>query len=161
MNAGKLKATDYLVESLKLIVTLSTIFFGGLLAYRTNLHNPDTLWAYYSALIAFAFSSVLSITNINSLINKIFKGDEDAIQHKEAKTLNILATFTLFIGIAFGAVFLSKQPTVLNVSTQDRGAVITDDTININGEIASNIIVKKDGNGKISTVTITPKMANK
>lgn len=158
MDIAKTKATDYVVESLKLIVTLSTIFFGGLLAYRANLNAPYLLWAYYSSLAAFSFSAIFSVANINSLINKIFRGDEDAIQHKEAKALNVLAIITLFSGIGFGAAFLSKQPDTSTTPSHIKGAIITDAQISIGAEIESNVEIKKDSNGKISTVTITPKM---
>ncbi len=161
MNEAKMKATDFVVESLKLIVTLSTIILGGLLAYRATLVNPSMLGAYYSSLIALAISAILSVANINSLINKIFREDEDAIQHKEAKTLNVLATLALLIGIVSAALFLSNQPIQVKVESQSSNTVITDTQIIIGNETQSNIEVKKNNDGKIDTVVISPKAANK
>lgn len=157
MNPHKAKATDYVVESLKLIVTLSTIFFGGLLAYRTNVSAPSLLWSYYTSLAVFALSAIISIANINSLINKVFREDEDAIQHKEAKALNVLAMISLLAGMVFGAIFLSSQTIAKQQPLQDNQSVITDAQIIVNGEVKSNIAVKKDSSGKIIDVIINPK----
>jgi len=157
MKPEKTKATDYVIESLKLIVTLSALFFGGILAYRAKLNAPVFLWAYYSSLAVFSLSAILSVANINSLINKVFRGDEDAIQHKEARILNALSTLSLLLGMILGAIFLSLQevrkivPTVSNNQT-----TITDSEIIVGKMVQSNITIKKDENGKVIEVIIAP-----
>ena len=157
MEDSKIKATDFVVEALKLIVTLSTIFFGGLLAYRANISSPSLIWSYYAALGLMALSAILSIANINSLINKVYRNEENAIQQTEAKVLNVLATLTLLSGMGFGAVFLSSQsipgkPPQINDQT-----TITDSQVVVSGEVKSNIQVTRGSNGKITNITIAPK----
>lgn len=155
MNSNKIKATDYLTESLKLIVTIATILFGGLLAYRSNISVPIDIWSYYVSLSLLAMSSVVSVANINSLINKMFRGEEDAIKQKEVKSLNIASIFSLFVGIFFGAWFLSVQTQPSSINTN--GTVITDSSISIGKDILSTIKIVKNKDGKILEVTITPK----
>ncbi len=156
MDPNKLKATDTLTESLKLIVTISTIYFGGILAYRSNLSTPGALWSYYSALSFLAISAILSVANINSLINKLYRGEEDLIKDKEVKRLNIFASFSLLLGVISGAWFLSEQtqePPELNTSSS---TVITDSSIAVGKDNTSVIKIKKDSSGKIIEVEIKP-----
>lgn len=157
MDPNKLKAADTLTESLKLIVTISTIFFGGLLAYRSNVATPAALWTYYSALGLLALSSILSVLNINSLINKIYRGEDELVKNKEVKGLNIFASLALLLGIAFGAWFLSEQTPGSSTPATQSSTVITDSNILVGKDVTAVINVKKNSSGKIDEVTITPK----
>ena len=157
MDPNKIKATDYLTESLKLIVAIATILFGGLLAYRSNIPVPISIWSYYLSLGLLAISSVVSVANINSLINKMFRGEEDAIKEKEVKGLNIASILSLFAGIFFGAWFLSVQTQSKPSPINTKCTVITDSSIIVGKDITSTIKIVKNKDGKISEVTITPK----
>lgn len=157
MDYNKLKATDYLTESLKLTVAIATILFGGLLAYRSNLAAPISIWAYYASLTLLASSSILSVANINSLINKIFRGEEDAIKSNEVKTFNIASIVTLFSGIVFGAWFLSAQTQTRPVTSRTDNTVISDSSITVGKDVNSTVKIVKSKDGKIAEVTIIPK----
>lgn len=158
VDANKVKATDFLTESLKLIVTISTIFFGALLAYRSSLVSPNDIWSYYLSLGLLILSAILSVANINSLINKMYRGEDNAIKETEVKVLNILATLSLFIGIFSGAWFLTKQiPAKVSKLNGSDTTIISDSSISVGKENKSIIKVIKGANGKISEVTITPK----
>lgn len=157
MDPNKLKATDYLTESLKLVVAIATILFGGLLAYRSNISAPTGIWAYYTSLALLALSSIVSVANINSLINKIYRGEETAIKNSEVKALNVASILTLFSGIIFGAWFLSAQTQNNPRAANADGTVISDSTITVGKDISSVVKVVKNKDGKISEVTITPK----
>lgn len=157
MNDAKSKATDYLVESLKLVVALSTVLLGGLLAFRAKIIAPRFIWSFYFSLSTLVLSIIFSALNVNSLIKKVFRGNEDAIKHKEVKYTYILAAIFLVVGIIFGAIFLSSQTVTNNVSVQDNQTIITDTEIVVSGEVSSNIQITRDSNGKITNVTISPK----
>lgn len=157
MDPNKLKAVDTLTESLKLVVTISTIFFGGLLAYRSNLPSPEALWLYYLALGMLALSAILSVANINSLINKIYRDEGDLIKHREVKMLNAFSSLSLLIGIMAGAWFLSAQTPTAAHSQSTSFTVITDSSITVGKDNTSVIRVKKNSSGKIDEVSITPK----
>lgn len=157
MNQNKIKATDYLTESLKLIVSIATLLFGGLLAYRSNISEPIGIWGYYTSLSLLAISSIVSVANINSLINKIYRGEEDAIMSKEVKGLNFASIFTLFSGIVFGAWFLSAQTQEPPKSASTENTVISDSSITVGKDIGSTVKIIKSTDGKISEVTISPK----
>lgn len=157
MDANKIKATDYLTESLKLIVAIATILFGGLLAYRSNIATPISIWSYYLSLGLLAISSVVSVANINALINKIYRGEEDAIKADEVKNLNIASIISLFSGIVFGAWFLSVQSQYKTAPINTNSTVISDTSITVGKDIGAIVKVVKNKDGKITGVTITPK----
>ena len=155
MDLHKAKATDYLTESLKLMVAIATILFGGLLAYRSNLPSPVGINQFYASLGFLALSSCLSVANINSLINKMHSGDGDAIKKGDVKTLNVLSIATLVVGIGYGALFLLDQATADADNAIAGGTVISDSEIVVgNGMKAGITVVKEDG--KISEVVISP-----
>jgi hypothetical protein len=144
MNQDKVKATDYLLESIKLIVTIATILFGGLLAYAPNAISHDREWAFNLALTLFALSAISGVFNINSIINKIFRSDEDAIRTAEVKTLNILSTASLALGMGFGACFLSDQHPVTKKTDKEVQTTISESEITVNGETKSTIEIQKN-----------------
>ena len=115
-NPARIKATDYLVESLKLIVTLSTILFGGLLAYSAKSSLLILGWSFYVSLMGFLLSAITSIVSINSIINKIYRCEDDAIQQPRVKVVVIFSVLFLLVGMVIGAIFLSKQTAVINPS---------------------------------------------
>ncbi len=156
----KIKATDFVVESLKLIVTLSTIFLGGLLAYRSNVESPVSLWSYYWALAVLSLCAFSSIYSVNALINKLFKGGAiaiSAIQHTEVKISFSLAAMTLLGGMFFSGFFLFSQTSNKASPISNNQTAITDTQIVTGGEVKSNIQVTKDNSGKVTSVTISPK----
>lgn len=157
MNQDKVKASDYLLESIKLIVTLATIFFGGLLAYAPNATSHTREWAFNLALTLFALSAIFGVFNINSIINKIFRGEEDAIRTNETKALNILSTGFLAFGMGFGAWFLSDQHPVTKKTDKEDQTTISESEITVGGETKSTIEIQKNESGKIIHVKIGSK----
>jgi hypothetical protein len=168
IDSDKLKATDILVESIKLIFTISTIFFGGLLTYRSSISEPINLWACNTALFLFTLSSICSILNINSLIGKIFRSENDAIKKADVKFLNVISLLALLAGMILGAIFLSSQQQN-NISSQkdvkavektaipDGQTIISESQIVVGAGNKSSIKVTKDINGRINQVDISSK----
>jgi hypothetical protein len=160
IDSDKLKATDILVESIKLLFAISTLFFGGLLTYRSSITEPINIRLCDIALLSFALSSIFSVLNINSLIGKIFRSESDAIKETEVKVLNVLSMLALLLGMALGAIFLSSQKNKSedNKSSSVEQTVISDSQIILGKNIQqANIEVTKDNNSHISKVIISPK----
>lgn len=157
MNGNQLKALDVLTESLKLIVTISTIFFGGLLAYRSSLNQPVAINFYYASIISLVSSSIVSVTNINSLINKINRGDDNILNMIEVKSLNTISILLLLAGISLGAWFLSEQTQSSQAHVASDTTTISDTVITVGSKNTSLIKITKNEQGKLTEVTITPK----
>lgn len=158
MENHHIKAVDLLTESIKLIVAIATILFGGLLAYGANLPQITNHSYFYGGLSLLALSSILSVININSLINKVNRNEEDAIKNGTVKIINILASLSLLCGIASGAYFLLNSPTsrglALSPSSNTR---ITNAEIIIGTSDEAVIKVEKNQNGDITVVDISQK----
>ena len=156
MNDGRIKATDYLIESLKQIFSLATIFFVGLLAYRSTLSSHELNWTYYTALGLLAACSLFSVVNINSLISKIYRGEDAAIYTSEAKFLNCLVILLLGFGLGFAAYFFSNIGSNDEVAVGVNQSMISDDKVVVDGNVQSNIEIVKDDSGKIKRINIKP-----
>lgn len=157
ITQDKLKATDILVESIKLLVTIATIFFGGLLAYGSNVSTPIRVWSYHTALILFVVCSVSSVVNINTLIGKIYRSEADAIKRGDVKFVNIISMLSLLGGTFFGAIFLLSQQPSTQKSSNSTQTVISESQITVGSGDQPNIKVIKDANGHINEVSISPK----
>lgn len=156
MDPDKLKSADMLTESLKLVVTISTILLGALVAYRSSLGSVTALGSYYFSVGALILCSILCVLNINSLINKIYDGKNDAIKETEVKFLNISSWLALCLGVGVGLWFLSEQQSKpINIS--DDITSIADSNIVIGSKNQSVIKITKDDSGKIKEVTVSPK----
>jgi hypothetical protein len=157
MTPHRAKATDFVVEALKLLVTIATLFFGALLAYATSA-RPVLGSAYYAALILFVACSVLSVMNIHSLVNKLYRGEEDAIMQREAKILNALAAVTLIGGLIAAALFILRPSTPKSPATpaDPKIAIISDQQVTIGSEVKTKIRITKDSTGKINEITVEP-----
>jgi hypothetical protein len=156
MNAHKAKATDLVVESLKLIVTIATLFLGALLAYSSNVTSPVIKWAFYTALSSFVICSIFSILNINSLINKLYREEDDAIMQSEAKILNIISALALIIGLITTSIYIKYNPvnTKTPSSTSPATTVISDDQIVVGADVKTPIQIRRNESGKIEEVII-------
>lgn len=152
----KIKATEFLIESLKLIVAISTLLFGGLLAYGSNVTVINGKTPYYLSLGALALSSILSVININSLINKIFRGEVEAIRDKTVKGLNLCSSISLLVGIIAGAFFLSHPQSSSLRSSVSANTIITESEIIVGNDTATTIEISKGKDGKIEKVLIQP-----
>ncbi len=156
MNDGRIKATDYLIESLKQIFSLATIFFAGLLAYRSTLTTNELNWTFYTALSFLAACALFSVVNINSLISKIYRGEDEAIYSSEAKFLNCLVILMLGFGMGFAAYFFSNIGSQGELAAVVNQSVISDDKVIVDGKVQSNIEVIKGDSGKIKRINIKP-----
>ncbi|MBO2671652.1 hypothetical protein [Shewanella algae] len=108
----KSKATDYLTESLKTLVTISTIFIGGLIAFQANKEITSGL--FYWSLAAFTISAFTSVLNINSIINKIYRSEKEAIQSSEAKILSACSLLCFIAGVVLSAIYISSDHSSAN-----------------------------------------------
>ena len=158
MENHHIKAVDLLTESIKLIVTIATILFGGLLAYGANLTQITNPFSFYGGLSLLAMSSILSVININSLINKVNRNEDDAIKNGTVKTINVLASLSLLFGIAAGAYFLLNSPPSKGLAiAPSQNTRITNSEIIIGTSDEAVIKVEKNQNGDITVVDITQK----
>ena len=127
------------------------------MAYAPNATSQTREWAFNGALILFALSAVFGVFNINSVINKIFRSEEDAIHSTEVKILNILSSGLLAVGMGFGAWFLSDQHPITKKPENEDQAIISESEITVGGETKSSIDIQKSETGKIIHVKIGPK----
>ena len=157
MNLHKAKATDLVVESLKLIVTIATLFLGALIAYSTNTPEPELRWLFYISLTLLVLCAILSILNINSLINKIYREEEDAIRQTEAIVLNAASALCLIAGLVTSSIYIYNNP-ISSSKSKDTlpqpNTIITKDELVIGTETNSKFHIIKDVNGNIVEITI-------
>lgn len=161
--AGKHKAIDLLVESIKAILTLSTILISGLLAYIGTVGGGILCWQNITALSLLFVSCILSIININSLVNKVYRGEDDAVMDKEVKIINVVLSLSLLLGLVFGSWYIFTCPPASNQSlkTNNSHMIIHRESIEIPDNFSTTIRIEKEA-GDIKTVIINEKKdANK
>jgi len=150
----QIKATDYLIESLKLMVTISMLFIGGIVTYGGYLGYLLNKKYFYISVSFLVFSSLMSVININSLINKLYDGKYDAIRSKEVRIINAISILTLLVGIIMGIYSVLSTEQDEKQSTNCRLTVITDEKIIIGRTNLSSIKIIKNDNGKIQSIEI-------
>ena len=160
--AGKQKAIDLLVESIKSILTLSTILISGLLAYIGTVGSGQLGWQNISALTFLFIACILSIININSLVNKVYRNEFDAVMDSEVKIINIILSISLLLGLAFGALYIltcsrSNDSIVLKNTDQ---MTIQQESISIPDNFSTTVKIVKES-GAVKVVTINETAANK
>jgi hypothetical protein len=138
----KLKATDYLTESLKTITAISTIFIGGLIAYQSEEYRISLL--FWLSLALFTLSALFSVFCINSIINKVFRGDIESIQKGEVKILTLLSLLTLLGGITTSAFFISEKKQS-NDGVEDRKLHLDENKLSINKEFEGTVTLNDEG----------------
>jgi hypothetical protein len=89
VEACKSKAMEMMVESLKMYVTLSTLFFAGLLAYYSRVRPTNSLYLLAIALFFLLMCAIISVINLNHLISKTCKADLN-INAIGARTINFI-----------------------------------------------------------------------
>ena len=155
MATNKIKATDYLIESLKLITVIVTILITGMLTFQSQINNSNKIY-FYISIFFWMITLVLSVINLNLLINKIYRGEEDAIKQKDTKTTFVIASFSLFFGMISAIIFLYNNiPTSNKMNkVQKNQILITNDTIIMDSNFSKKIKIIKFKEGSIKEVTI-------
>lgn len=154
MNQHKLKSIDLLVESVKSVLTLSTAAIAALLAYIGTIGGGKINKWNLLALVFLFSASITSILNINSLINKVYKGDEEAIMNKEVRGLNIFLSLSLVFGLILSAIYiLSCEPEKTKISVPEKHLHIDSSSINVPPDFTTKVIIEKD-NSEIKNVII-------
>ncbi|WP_419766959.1 hypothetical protein [Arcobacter sp.] len=154
IDQDKIKATDYLIESLKLIVVVVTILMTGLLTFHDQV-NTSNKYYFYISIFFWLITLVWSIINLNLLINKVYRSEEDAIKQKDTKSTFTCVTITLFLGIVFGIIFLFNLSSSNQKNTIQANQIsITNQTIIIDGNFSKKIKIMKFEDGSIKEITI-------
>jgi len=94
IDQDKIRATDYLIESLKLIVLIATILMTGLLTFQEQV-NISNKYYFYTAITLWLITLIWSVINLNLLITKIYRSEEDAIKQKDTKNTFAYVASTL------------------------------------------------------------------
>ncbi|GAA5140059.1 hypothetical protein [Alloalcanivorax gelatiniphagus] len=151
----KIKATDYLTESLKTLVTICAIFIGGLIAFQSG--KAVTNKSFYWAVGLFSASAFVSVLNINSIINKVYRSNYLAIQTTETKLLSFFSLLLFVTGVALSAVYMSNDNSELKITRVGAKLVMDKHELMIGKDFIGVINFNDDGN----VVTIDAKAANK
>lgn len=159
---GKQKAIDLLVESIKSILTLSTILISGLLAYIGTVGSGHLCWQNISALTFLFLACILSIININSLVNKVYRSEFDAVMNNEVKIINVALSFSLLLGLGFGSWYiLTCTPETRSVYLKNTGQmIIQQGAISIPDNFSTEVKIEKES-GEVKVITINETKANK
>ena len=152
----KIKATDYLIESLKLMVTISMLFIGGIVAYSGYVDFNLNTKFFYISISLLILSSLSSVFNINSIINKIYGGNEEAIRVTEVRVINAVSIISLLLGISFGIYSILDSDRHLNDMSisSNKSTVISDSKIIIGSAELPSIKIDKTEEGKIKSIEI-------
>lgn len=109
-SVNKLKATDYLTESLKLLVGVSMSLVAGLVAYDANLKVAHSSLLFYLSSLLLLTASILAICNILMLINKIYRNELNAIKNVTVRNINFGVLITFAFGVFFGLLYIFNNP---------------------------------------------------
>lgn len=154
IDQDKIKATDYLIESIKLIVVVVTIFMTGLLTFHEQV-NETNIYFFYSSILFFAITLIISILNLNVLINKVYRSEEDAIKQKDTKNCFIYLLLALIIGIISAGIFLYCVSNSNMKITINTGQIsIMNDEIVIDSNFTNKVKILKFYDGTIKEVII-------
>ena len=153
-NQHEVKATDYLIESLKLMVTISMLFIGGIVAYGGYIGYSLNKKLFYSSIFLLVISSLLSVVNINSIINKIYAGKQDAIRTREVRLISFFSIITLLIGILLGSISILEYSYQPNKISTSNSTIITDKEIIIGSSELPPIKIIKNQDGHIQSIEI-------
>jgi hypothetical protein len=154
----KPKAIDILVESIKLCFTLSTVSIAGLLGYIGSIGKGVFGGFAITALSLFLLTCILSVFNINTIINKVHRCNSETIMHPEVKFVYSAISLLLLSGLVFSGLYISSQRSMPNSTrpTAPESVTVTDDSIVIPNNFKTGIVITKDNN-KIIKVSITEK----
>tara|TARA_R110001583_G_scaffold195218_1_gene370585 strand:- start:3410 stop:3880 length:471 start_codon:yes stop_codon:yes gene_type:complete len=156
MSEEKLKATDYVTESLKLVVGISMPLIGGLVAYYMNANSGNIEWTYPSSLVLLVVSSLLAIFNIHTLINEIHAGNFDAIMGRFIRGVNVATLFTFFSGISFGILYIVKNPIAQSGATSITSIIIERNKVIVPKDTTIKVDIETDSNGVVNKVKVNP-----
>lgn len=159
---GKLKATDLLVESIKSILTISIILISGLLAYIGTVGKGQLCWQNISALTFLFIACILSIININSLLNKVYRSEFDAVMNAGVKKIYIALSLSLLLGLGFGSLYILTCARCSNsgvIKSTDQ-MVIQQGAISIPDNFSTTVKIEQES-GDVKVVTINETKANK
>ena len=154
-NNLRVKAAEFLIESLKLMVTISMLFIGGIVAYGGYIDFRLDCKYFYISISLLVVSSLLSVLNINSIINKIYAGNTEAIRATEVRVINAISIIALVFGISFGifSILNSNIEPINKTVLGTHSTIITDSQISIgNNPLPPLKRIKK--NGKIQSVEV-------
>lgn len=147
MTSNRIKSIEIVIESLKLYIALATLLFGGLLTLIGFNFNSKFAWTGTVALILFLLAIIMSVLTVNSLINKVYRNDDEAIKRKDSIFLNFLSIILLLSGMIFGSVFiLNKQENKLSPIDIDN-VLIEGDKITIPSDIKQKVKIVRDSLG--------------
>lgn len=153
MSPHKAKAAEVLIESLKLVVTISTVFFAAFLAFHASANRAGGSFFFYGTLAAFALTAVLSVFNINTLINKFNNDEKDLVSDRTVRWTNAIVIFTFFTGFVFATFFLSESPNRMP-AIGETSTTITDSSITIGTDVKASVTIRKHENGRLEEVRI-------
>jgi len=153
INSNQISASNILVESIKLVFTISTVYIGAFFTYAQS-DNRD--WSFWLAIVFLTATSILSIWSINAIVNKIWDGCDRNIMADSVRYSFMAAAFLLFSGIGISLYHIRSVKT----STKSELHQLAPSSIRINdGEVIVTDSLKtkikiERMNGKITTILI-------
>ena len=157
MEADNIKSVELLTESIKTLIGLSTLVFAGLAAYGTAHQEILADWRYIFAIIFLLLSALAGIVNINALINKVNKSDNDAIWKKDVVLFNILMSVLFILGLGFIAllaIYGDRQS--ISIEGGEDYIIISGENIKVGSNVKASLEIKKSPSGIIESLKIIP-----
>jgi hypothetical protein len=136
------------------MLALSTASIAALLAYIGTVGGGVKNTWNILALVFLFIASVTSILNINSLINKVYSGDDEAIKNKEVKILNWILSLALLLGLCFSAFYiLSCKPSDKKNMVGSNRLYVDSDCVSVPSNFTGSVTIEKEG-GDIKRVIV-------
>lgn len=150
-NDAQKKALDILLESLKLYITISTIFIAGLISLyaSSKVHN----FSLYVSIAGFILCALISVYNYNYYIREV-NNDTFDIEANHPKWVNRSAILFFLVGLGFGVTFVFKND--LKRTSSELQIIINSDTLSINKTNMERVILKTDSLNKINEIEFVP-----
>lgn len=161
------KAADFVVESLKAVLTISTLLLAALGAFvsTTDLVVPRGLLA--SALAGFLVTSILCIVNINTLINIVHYGGVNTgekeretplgVRQKSVRFVNFGVLLALLGSLILGSVVVARVKPSPETGVANQTQIIrVGDSVNLTIKGELEITVTTGSDGELTGVEIVP-----
>ena len=148
MDDNKKEATKYLVESIKLAFTVSSVFGAGVVAYASRIEEMGPF--FWMALVCFFLTLVFSIFCINTIVNKIWTKDKELIYNKDLVRPWIIMMAVLLLAFVFMCIFIfASKKTANDAAVEDSALYLKTENIELKYNQSYDIEYSKDSTGQI------------
>jgi hypothetical protein len=153
IKPNQIAASNILVESIKLIFTISTVYIGAFFAYAQNANRG---WLFWMAISLLTATSILSIWVINIIVNQIWDNSEQNIMANSVRISFVAVAFLLFLGIGTSLYHIQESKSYKTNESHlvsPSSVIIKDGEVVVTDSSRAKIKIEKT-NGVISVISI-------